>query len=64
MYGGGVKTDDNFLLGKFELYGFSSTPRKVPNINVCFDVDAVLEATAKDKKKKKRLENMTITNKD
>lgn len=47
-----AKTEDKFLLGKFELSGFSPAPRKVPNIDVCFDVDAVLEATVKDKKKR------------
>jgi len=60
-----AKTEDNFLLGKFELSGFSPPLRKGPNINVCFDVDVdgILEVTAEDKTQglKKKI---TITNKD
>lgn len=63
--GEGVKTEDNILLGKFELQGFSSTPRKVPNINVCFDVDVngILEVTAEDKTQGLR-KKITIINKE
>lgn len=55
-----ANTEDNFFLGKFELSGFS---KRVPNINVCFDVDGILEVTAEDKAKglKKKI---TISNKD
>ncbi|KAK7412503.1 hypothetical protein VNO78_03967 [Psophocarpus tetragonolobus] len=45
-----AKTEDNFLLGKFELSGFTPTPRGVPQINVGFDVDVdgIVEVTAED----------------
>lgn len=35
-----ASTKDNNLLGKFELTGIPSAPRGVPQINVCFDIDA------------------------
>lgn len=61
-----AKTEDNFLLGKFELSAAGCSlvvPRKVPNINVCFDVDVngILEVTAEDETQglKKKI---TITN--
>merc|ERR1712205_38108 len=34
------RTRDNNLLGKFELQGIPPAPRGVPQINVCFDIDA------------------------
>ncbi|KAK7303010.1 hypothetical protein RJT34_13909 [Clitoria ternatea] len=58
------KTEDNFLLGKFDLSGFTPAPRGVPNINVCFDVDVdgIVEVTAEDRST--RLKNkITISNK-
>ncbi|XP_051147845.1 heat shock 70 kDa protein-like [Andrographis paniculata] len=44
-------TKDNNLLGKFELKGIPPAPRGVPQINVCFDLDAngILHVTAEDK---------------
>ena len=59
-----AKTEDNFLLGKFELSGFTPSPRGVPQINVGFDVDVdgIVEVTARDRStglKKK----ITISNK-
>lgn len=35
-----ARTKDNNLLGKFELTGIPPAPRGVPQINVCFDIDA------------------------
>merc|ERR1711918_239680 len=54
---------DNNLLGKFELSGIPRAPRGVPQISVCFDIDAngILNVSAEDKttgNKKK----ITITN--
>jgi len=56
-------TRDNTLLGKFELSGISPAPRGVPQINVCFDVDAngILNVSAEDKRSNK-VEKITITN--
>merc|ERR1712216_361136 len=34
------RTRDNNLLGKFELSGIPPAPRGVPQISVCFDIDA------------------------
>ncbi|KAL8042887.1 hypothetical protein ABFX02_09G081500 [Erythranthe guttata] len=44
-------TKDNNLLGKFELKGIPPAPRGVPQINVCFDMDAngILNVSAEDK---------------
>ncbi|KAJ8431450.1 hypothetical protein Cgig2_014943 [Carnegiea gigantea] len=44
-------TKDNNLLGTFELKGIPPAPRGVPQINVCFDIDAngILNVTAEDK---------------
>ncbi|XP_027121874.1 heat shock 70 kDa protein [Coffea eugenioides] len=44
-------TKDNNLLGKFELSGIPPAPRGVPQINVCFDIDAngILNVSAEDK---------------
>ncbi|KAH7547534.1 hypothetical protein FEM48_Zijuj01G0320000 [Ziziphus jujuba var. spinosa] len=46
-----AKTKDNNLLGKFELTGIPPAPRGVPQINVCFDIDAngILNVSAEDK---------------
>ncbi|XP_052199867.1 heat shock 70 kDa protein [Diospyros lotus] len=46
-----ARTKDNNLLGKFELTGIPPAPRGVPQINVCFDIDAngILNVTAEDK---------------
>merc|ERR1711937_422701 len=44
-------TRDNNLLGKFDLQGIPAAPRGVPQIEVCFDLDAnsILSVTAQDK---------------
>jgi len=44
-------TRDNNLLGKFDLQGIPPAPRGVPQIEVCFDLDAnsILSVTAEDK---------------
>ncbi|CAM8976333.1 hypothetical protein QQ045_001870 [Rhodiola kirilowii] len=46
-----ARTQDNNLLGKFELTGIPPAPRGVPQINVCFDIDAngILNVSAEDK---------------
>ncbi|KAF8389244.1 hypothetical protein HHK36_025937 [Tetracentron sinense] len=46
-----ARTKDNNLLGKFELTGIPPAPRGVPEINVCFDIDAngILNVSAEDK---------------
>ncbi|XP_021899321.1 heat shock 70 kDa protein-like [Carica papaya] len=46
-----TRTRDNHLLGKFELIGIPPAPRGVPQINVCFDIDAngILNVSAEDK---------------
>ncbi|KAG2323925.1 hypothetical protein Bca4012_038210 [Brassica carinata] len=46
-----ARTKDNNLLGTFELKGIPPAPRGVPQINVCFDMDAngILNVTAEDK---------------
>ncbi|XVF20074.1 hypothetical protein REPUB_Repub11eG0167000 [Reevesia pubescens] len=53
-----TRTRDNNLLGKFELSG---TPRGVPQINVCFAIDAngILNVSAEDKTTGQQI---TITN--
>ncbi|GJU34585.1 heat shock cognate 70 kDa protein [Tanacetum coccineum] len=45
-----TRTKDN-LFGKFELSGIPPAPRGVPQINVCFDIDAngILNVSAEDK---------------
>jgi len=45
-------TNDNNLLGKFDLQGIAPAPRGVPQIEVSFDLDAnsILSVSAKDKK--------------
>jgi heat shock 70kDa protein 1/2/6/8 len=56
-------TRDNNLLGKFELSGIPPAPRGVPQINVCFDIDAngILNVAAEDKSTGKS-NKITITN--
>ena len=56
-------TRDNNLLGKFELSGIPPAPRGVPQINVCFDIDAngILNVSAEDKSTGKS-NKITITN--
>lgn len=46
-----ARTKDNNILGKFELTGIPPAPRGVPQINVCFDIDAngILNVSAEDK---------------
>ena len=39
-----ARTKDNNLLGKFELSGIPPTPHGVPQIEVTFDIDAVVHA--------------------
>ena len=56
-------TKDNNILGKFDLSGIPPAPRGVPQIEVCFDVDAngILNVSASDKSTGKS-EKITITN--
>jgi len=58
-----ARTRDNNLLGKFELAGIPPAPRGVPQINVCFDIDAngILNVSAEDKTAGVR-NKITITN--
>ena len=58
-----ARTRDNNLLGKFELSGIPPAPRGVPQINVCFDIDAngILNVSAADKSTGKS-NKITITN--
>ncbi|KAL3721170.1 hypothetical protein ACJRO7_005914 [Eucalyptus globulus] len=46
-----ARTKDNNLLGTFELKGIPPAPRGVPQINVCFDIDAngILNVSAEDR---------------
>nr|QHW04483.1 heat shock protein 70 [Zostera japonica] len=57
------RTRDNNLLGKFELSGIPPAPRGVPQITVCFDIDAngILNVSAEDKTTGKK-NKITITN--
>jgi len=56
-------TNQNNLLGKFELSGIPPAPRGVPQIEVTFDIDAngILNVTATDKSTGKE-NKITITN--
>jgi len=56
-------TSGNNLLGKFELSGIPPAPRGVPQVEVCFDIDAngILQVSALDKTTKK-INKITITN--
>ncbi|CAI9094371.1 OLC1v1030096C1 [Oldenlandia corymbosa var. corymbosa] len=58
-----ARTQDNHLLGKFELSGIPPAPRGVPQISVCFDIDAngILNVSAEEKTTGKR-NKITITN--
>ncbi|CAH1429934.1 unnamed protein product [Lactuca virosa] len=58
-----TRTRDNNLLGKFELSGIPPAPRGVPQITVCFDIDAngILNVSAEDKVGGKK-NKITITN--
>jgi len=57
------RTRDNNLLGKFELSGIPPAPRGVPQITVCFDIDAngILNVSAEDKTTGNK-NKITITN--
>jgi heat shock protein 1/8 len=57
------RTRDNNLLGKFELSGIPPAPRGVPQIAVCFDIDAngILNVSAEDKSTGQK-NKITITN--
>jgi L1 cell adhesion molecule like protein len=57
------RTSDNNLLGKFELSGIPPAPRGVPQITVCFDIDAngILNVSAEDKTTGQK-NKITITN--
>lgn len=57
------RAKDNHLLGTFDLSGIPAAPRGVPQINVCFDIDAngILNVTAEDKASGKS-EKIVITN--
>merc|ERR1712146_122434 len=56
-------TEDNHLLGKFNLEGIPPAPRGTPQIEVTFDIDAngILNVQAQDKASGKA-EKITITN--
>merc|ERR1712216_578319 len=56
------ETQDNHLLGKFELTGIPPAPRGVPQIEVTFEIDAngILQVSAEDKGTGKA-EKITIT---
>ncbi|RCV45412.1 hypothetical protein SEVIR_9G455800v4 [Setaria viridis] len=58
-----ARTKDNNLLGKFELSGIPPAPRGVPQITVCFDMDAngILNVSAEDKTTGQK-NKITITN--
>ncbi|VVB15378.1 unnamed protein product [Arabis nemorensis] len=58
-----ARTKDNNLLGKFELSGIPPAPRGVPQITVCFDIDAngILNVSAEDKSTGQK-NKITITN--
>lgn len=58
-----ARTKDNNLLGKFELSGIPPAPRGVPQINVCFDIDAngIVNVSAEDKTTGQK-NKITITN--
>eukprot|EP01018_Ginkgo_biloba_P028906 Gb_07011 [translate_table: standard] len=58
-----ARTRDNNLLGKFELSGIPPAPRGVPQITVCFDIDAngILNVSAEDKSTGQK-NKITITN--
>jgi heat shock 70kDa protein 1/2/6/8 len=45
-----IRTEDNYLLGKFKLSGITPAPKMEPKINVSFEIDAngILNVTAQD----------------
>ncbi|KAF3625544.1 Chloroplast envelope membrane 70 kDa heat shock-related protein [Capsicum annuum] len=58
-----TKTRETNWLGKFELSGIRPAPRGVPQITVCFEIDAdgILNVAAEDKTTKQK-NNIAITN--
>ncbi|KAK8999672.1 hypothetical protein V6N11_065170 [Hibiscus sabdariffa] len=58
-----TRTRDNNLLGKFELSGIPPAPRGVPQITVCFNIDAngILNVSVEDKTIGQK-NKITITN--
>ncbi|TQD85183.1 hypothetical protein C1H46_029271 [Malus baccata] len=56
-----TRTRDNNLLGEFELSGIPPAPRGVPDITVCFDINAngILNVSAENKTTEQKI---TITN--
>tara|TARA_B100001564_G_scaffold359836_1_gene383279 strand:+ start:988 stop:2832 length:1845 start_codon:yes stop_codon:yes gene_type:complete len=58
-----TRAKDNHLLGTFELSGITLAPRGIPQISVCFDIDAngILNVSAEDKASGKS-EKIVITN--
>ncbi|KAJ6833319.1 putative heat shock cognate 70 kDa protein 2 [Iris pallida] len=58
-----TRTRDNNLFGKFELFGIPSAPRDVPQITVCFDINAngILNVSVEDKIAGQK-NKITITN--
>ncbi|KAL6182039.1 hypothetical protein ACLB2K_043462 [Fragaria x ananassa] len=54
---------ENRFLGKFELIGIQRAPKGVPQLNVCFNIDAngIMVITAEDKATKKK-SKITIVN--
>lgn len=58
-----TRTRDNNLLGRFDLSGIPPAPRGVPQITVCFDIDAngMLNVSAEDKTIGQK-NKITITN--
>ncbi|KAL0918103.1 hypothetical protein M5K25_010094 [Dendrobium thyrsiflorum] len=58
-----TRTKNNDLLGKFELSGIPPAPRGVPQITMCFDIDAngILNVSAEDKTSGQK-NKITITN--
>jgi len=54
-----ARTRDNHLLGKFELSGIPPAPRGIPQIELCFDLDAngILNVLATDKGSGNRQKN-------
>ncbi|KAF7064531.1 hypothetical protein CFC21_070829 [Triticum aestivum] len=59
-----TRTRDNNLLGKFKLLGIPPAPMGVPQITVCFDIDAngILSVSAEDKATGQK-DKITITKK-
>merc|ERR1712141_53908 len=55
-------TRDNNLLGRFDLQGIPAAPRGVPQIEVCFDLDAnsILSVSAEDKNNPSRKKSIRI----